>query len=68
MAMQFPKTAAGIPNAQLEFEKSKELNMHSFIDNFMKEYDASGLLENDITKLMLGHLGKFLHLSLYMAW
>jgi hypothetical protein len=35
MAMQFPKTAAGIPNAQLEFEKSKELNMHSFIDNFL---------------------------------
>lgn len=68
MAMRFPKTAAGIPNAQLEFEKSKEMNMHTFIDNFMNEYDSSGLLEKDIPKLMFGHLGAFLHLSVFMAW
>ena len=68
MAMRFPKTAAGIPNAQLEFEKSKERNMHTFIDNFVNEYDSSGLLEKDIPKLMFGHLGGFLHVSIFMAW
>ena len=68
MAMRFPKTAAGIPNAQLEFEKSKESNMHTFIDKFMNEYDSTGLLEKDIPKLIFGHLGGFLHVAIFMAW
>jgi hypothetical protein len=29
MAEKFPKTAAGVPNAQLDFERVKELKMHA---------------------------------------
>ena len=35
---KFPKTAAGVPNAQLNIERAKELKMHAFVDDFMKEY------------------------------
>jgi hypothetical protein len=37
MAERFPKTAAGVPNAQLEFERRKESNMLVFIHEFMNE-------------------------------
>jgi hypothetical protein len=43
MAERFPNTAAGIPNAQLEFERRKESNMRVFIHKFMKEYNSSSL-------------------------
>ncbi len=69
MAERFPKTAARVPNAQLEFERRKELNMRVFIHKFMKEYDSSGLsCPEDISIITFGRLGAFLHLALFMAW
>ena len=35
MAEIFPKTSAGIPNAQIDFEQRKDSNMHTFIDSFV---------------------------------
>jgi hypothetical protein len=31
----FPQTSAGIPNAQLGFDRWKQSNMETFIDNFV---------------------------------
>jgi hypothetical protein len=69
MAEKFPKTAAGVPNAQLEFERRKESNMRVFIHEFMKEYNLSGLSRpGNISIITFGRLGTFLHLALFMAW
>ena len=39
MVETFPKTAAGVPNAQLNFERVKEMKMRAFVADFMKEYE-----------------------------
>ncbi len=39
MGERFPETAAGIPNAQLDFERGKELKMCAFVADFMEEYN-----------------------------
>ena len=43
MAETFPKTAAGVSNAQLNFERAKELKMRTFLADFMKDYNSTGL-------------------------
>ncbi len=67
MAEIFPQTLAGIPNAQSGFDRWKQSYMKTFIDNFVAEYDSTSLTQT-ITKITFGHLGGFLHTSLFMAW
>ena len=43
MAERFPKTSAGVPNAQLDFERAKEMKMIAFVADFMMEYESTGL-------------------------
>jgi hypothetical protein len=64
MAERFPKTVAGILDAQLEFNKRKESNLHTFVDHFMNKYDSTGLYPT-ISKISFGHLGRFLHQVLF---
>ncbi len=64
MVERFAKTVAGISNVQLEFDKRKESNLHTFIDHFMNEYDSTGLYPM-ISKISFGHLGRFLHQALF---
>jgi len=68
MAERFPKTAAGVPNAQLDFKREKELKMRAFVADFMKEYDLTCLPPADISSFTFGRLGAFLHLALFHAW
>ena len=68
MAETFPKTAAGVPNAQLNFERVKEMKMCAFVADFMKEYESTGLPPADISCITYGRLGAFLHLALFQAW
>ncbi len=68
MAERFPKTAAGVPNAQLDFERAKELKMRAFVADFMKEYNSTGLPPADVSSITFGRLGAFLHLALFQAW
>jgi len=68
MAERFPKTSAGVPNAQLDFERAKEMNMCAFVADFMKEYDSTGLPSAGIPSITFGRLGTFVHLALFMAW
>jgi hypothetical protein len=68
MAETFPKTTAGVPNAQLNFERVKEMKMRAFIADFMKEYELTGLPPAEIFCITYGRLGAFLHLSLFQAW
>jgi hypothetical protein len=68
MAERFPKTAASVPNAQLDFERAKELKMHAFVADFMKEYNLTGLPLADVSSITFGRLGAFLHLALFQAW
>jgi hypothetical protein len=68
MVERFPKTAAGVPNAQLDFERVKELKMCAFVTDFMKEYDSTGLSPADVSSITLGRLGTFLHLALFQTW
>jgi len=42
-AEKFPKTADGVSNAQLDFKRAKELKMHTFLADFMKDYNTTGL-------------------------
>ena len=70
MSEIFPKTSAGVPNAHLEFERTKETRMRAFADEFIVEYNSSVLsrLEEDVSRITFGRLGAFLHLALFMAW
>jgi hypothetical protein len=43
MAEKFTNTLSEIWNAQLEFDKRKESNLHTFVDHFMNQYDSTGL-------------------------
>jgi hypothetical protein len=68
MAERFPKTAAGVPNAQLDFKRAKEMKMRAFVADFMKEYNLTGLPPADVSCISFGQLGAFLHLALFQAW
>jgi hypothetical protein len=68
MAEGFPKTAAGIANAQVDFEREKEHKMHAFVDEFIKEYAMSGIHPAELSSNSLRQLGAFLHLALFHAW
>jgi hypothetical protein len=65
MAYTFPKTAAGIQHAQIDFDRGRELKLHSFVTKFMEEYDASGLTPSVISKIGFGNLGRFLHHKIF---
>jgi hypothetical protein len=68
MADTFPKTAAGIQNAQIDFDRGRELKLQCFAAEFMEEYDASGFTPLVITKIGFGNLGRFLHHVIFLAW
>ena len=68
MAETIPRTAAGVPNAQLNFERAKEMKMRAFVADFMKEYESIGLPPADISCITYGRLGAFLHLALFQTW
>ncbi len=68
MAERFPKTAAGVPNAQLDFERAKELKMGAYIADFMKEYNLTVLPPAGVSSNIFGRLGAFLHLALFQGW
>ncbi len=70
MADIFPKTAAGIQNAQIDFDRGRELRLQSFVAGFMAEYDAysSQLIPSGISKIIFGNLGRFLHHVMFMTW
>ena len=68
MAERFPKTSTSVPTAHLDFERAKEMKMSAFVADFMKEYESTGLLPADISRIKFGRLGAFLHLALFKAW
>ena len=68
MAERFLKTVAGVPNAQLDFERAKKLKMCAFVAAFMKEYDSPGLPPADVCSITFGWLGAFPNLALFHAW
>ena len=67
MADSLPSTAAGLPNAEIEFVKRRELNKRKFIQDFKKEYDSTGLVDV-LTEEKFGHLGRFVHTLLFTTW
>jgi hypothetical protein len=42
--------------------------MGAFIDNFMKEYESSGIPAAEMLRLSFRQLGAFIHLALFHAW
>ena len=70
MADIFPKMAVGIQNAQIDFDRGRELRLQSFVSGFVAEYDAysSQLIPSGISKIILGDLGRFLHHVTFMTW
>ena len=55
MSEIFPKTSVGVPNAHLEFERRKETRMRAFADEFIAEYDSSGLSRlEDVSRITFG--------------
>jgi hypothetical protein len=58
-----PKQLPGYQNAQLDFERAKELKMRTFLADFMKDYNSTGLPSADICGMTFGRLGAFLHLK-----
>jgi hypothetical protein len=68
MGERFPETAAGILNAQLDFERGKELKMCAFVADFIEEYNSTGLPPVEFCSVTFGRLGAFLHLALFHAW
>jgi hypothetical protein len=68
MAERFPRTAAGLPNGQIEFERKKEVKLCSFVDSFIESYPSTGISPDKFSTVSFGSLGPFLHLVLYQAW
>ncbi len=68
MAERFPRTAAGLPNAQIEYEREKEVKLHSFIDSFIEKYPSTWIPPDKFSIISFGRLGTFLHLALFQAW
>jgi hypothetical protein len=70
MADIFPKTAAGIQNVQIDFDRGRELRLQSFVTGFMAEYDAYSfqLIPSGISKIIFGNLGRFLHHMMFKTW
>jgi hypothetical protein len=64
----FPRTAAGIEHAQIDFDRARESKLKSFIADFMEEYDASGLPHAEVSRIGFKHLGWFLHHVMFMVW
>ncbi len=62
---EFPRTAAGLPNAQIEFDREKEVKLRSFVDSFMEEYTSTGIPPAELSSLGFGWLGAFIHLALF---
>jgi hypothetical protein len=62
------ETWAGVPNAQLDFERVKEMIMRAFVADLMKEYDSTGLPSAGVSSITFGRLDAFLHLALFIAW
>jgi hypothetical protein len=64
----FPRTAAGIEHAQIDFDRARESKLKSFIADFMEEYDAFGLHCAEVSRIGFGQLGWFLHHLMFMVW
>jgi hypothetical protein len=56
----FPKTAAGIQHAQIDFDRGRESKLQRFTTDYMLEYDSPGLHPVTISKVSFGHLGRLL--------
>jgi hypothetical protein len=63
----FARTVAGLPNAQIEFKREKEVKLRSFVDSFMEEYPSTGIPPAELLSLVFGWLGAFIHLALFHA-
>ena len=51
----FSTSSAVVPNAHLEFERRKETRMRAFADEFIAEYDSSGLSRlEDVSRITFG--------------
>ena len=68
MAVKFPETAAGVPNAQPEFDRRKKSNMRAFVVDFIKKYNLTGLPSAGVSSITYGPLGTFVHLGLFLTW
>ncbi len=47
----FPRTAAWIEHAQIDFDRARESKLKSFIADHMEEYDASGLPRAEVSRI-----------------
>jgi hypothetical protein len=68
MVEKFPITAAGIPNAQLKFDREKEHKMGAVINDFIKEYESPVIPVAEMSSFGFWRLGTFIHLALFHAW
>jgi hypothetical protein len=68
LAEKFPKTAAGVPNAQLDFKREKELKMHVLLTTSWRNTTWLVYLPPaDVCSITFGRLDSFLHLTLFNA-
>ena len=66
MAEKFPKTAAGVSNAQLNFERAKELKMRTFLADFMKDNNSTVYLQRIYVTSLSGGWVHFSTLLFFM--
>lgn len=62
-----PKTAAGLPSAEVEFQKKRRDLKIAFLKRWMEEYGTVGV-ENQLDRKKFGALGSFLCNILYLDW
>ena len=63
---KFPKTAVGLPNAEVKFQQDLVLNC-CFVSDLMGKYATVGIHTTILHKLF-GQLGQFMNNILYMEW
>ena len=67
-ADKFPKTAMGLPDAEIRFQKAlKEYKRTIFIPQWMEQWEAV-CVSKEMEKSMFGRLGEFLNNTLFMEW
>jgi hypothetical protein len=64
---ELPRTAAGLPNAHIEFEREKEVKLCFFDDSFMEKYPSTGISPAEMLSVAFGWHCIFIHLALFHA-
>ena len=64
-AEKFPKKAAGLSSAEVEFQREIIVNKTHFVGSWLNLHESSG---TSVSRKLFGRLGQFFHMVMYHEW